>query len=275
MGYIPPPQLAGERESYLEAYNKILSSHRRSPLSAASSVIMLVAPNVDALCASRMLATLFKQDDVVYRIIPVSGPQVMLIRAEELSTYPDVCFKVVHLRQESDVLTKLHTLILIDMGSTLELTQEDWFGSFDLKVTVHVIDSRRPRSLTNLFMGGKNGDRIIVWDDGDSDELKDEKISYETVLVSHDDKIIRSYIHDSQYNPEPDPNSEEDDGSDDEDDFRGTDDESEHEDEETYDASGSQTNKRRRGARNAARKRSRRNSNVSQHNVYHHLFSSI
>ena len=34
---------------------------------------MLVAPNVDALCASRMFASLFKQDDVVYRIIPVSG----------------------------------------------------------------------------------------------------------------------------------------------------------------------------------------------------------
>ena len=34
---------------------------------------MLVAPDVDALCASRMLADLFKQDDVSYRIIPVSG----------------------------------------------------------------------------------------------------------------------------------------------------------------------------------------------------------
>ncbi len=34
---------------------------------------MLVAPDVDALCAARMLADLFKQDDVVYRTIPVSG----------------------------------------------------------------------------------------------------------------------------------------------------------------------------------------------------------
>lgn len=33
---------------------------------------MLVAPDVDALCASRILATLFKQDDVIHRIIPIS-----------------------------------------------------------------------------------------------------------------------------------------------------------------------------------------------------------
>ena len=73
MVYLPLPQLAGNRRSYLEAYNEILSSHRRSPLSSASSVIMLVTPNVDALCASRMFASLFKHDDVIYRIIPVSG----------------------------------------------------------------------------------------------------------------------------------------------------------------------------------------------------------
>lgn len=34
---------------------------------------MLVAPDVDALCASRMLADLLKQDDIMHRIIPVSG----------------------------------------------------------------------------------------------------------------------------------------------------------------------------------------------------------
>jgi cell division control protein 45 len=73
MVYLPPPHLAGNRRSYLEAYKDILTSHRRSPLSSASSVIMLVAPNVDALCASQMFARLFKLDDVIYHIIPVSG----------------------------------------------------------------------------------------------------------------------------------------------------------------------------------------------------------
>ena len=73
MGWIPAPHLAGERPSYRQMYNKILSDYRQAPLSSASAVIMLVAPNVDALCASRMLAAMFKHDDIGYRIIPVSG----------------------------------------------------------------------------------------------------------------------------------------------------------------------------------------------------------
>ena len=51
---------------------------------------MLVAPDVDALCASKMLADLFKQDDVMYRIIPVSGHAELEKTRDELTTYPDV-----------------------------------------------------------------------------------------------------------------------------------------------------------------------------------------
>src|SRR5271154_2539297 len=71
---VPPPQLSTpSRPSYAEAYTKILAAHRRSPLTSASSEILLVAPDVDALCAARMLADLFKQDDVMHRLVPVSG----------------------------------------------------------------------------------------------------------------------------------------------------------------------------------------------------------
>lgn len=74
MGYIPPPQLAnGTQPSYAETYSKILATFRSSPLTSASSVIILVAPDVDALCAARMLSDLFNQDDVIHRIIPVLG----------------------------------------------------------------------------------------------------------------------------------------------------------------------------------------------------------
>ena len=90
MVYLPPPQLSGSRPSYAEAYSKILASHRRSPKTAASSVIILVAPDIDALCASKMLADLFKQDDVMYRIIPVSGHAELERIRDELTTYPDV-----------------------------------------------------------------------------------------------------------------------------------------------------------------------------------------
>lgn len=76
MVYLPPPQLeTPERLGYEAAYHDILATHRSGApgASSASALIMLVAPDVDALCASRMLADLFKQDDVSYRIIPVSG----------------------------------------------------------------------------------------------------------------------------------------------------------------------------------------------------------
>jgi cell division control protein 45 len=92
MVFIPPPHLASaSRPSYAETYNNILAAHRRSPLSAASSVIILVAPDVDALCAARMFAELFKQDDVMHRIIPLSGIADLERMRDELVTYSEVC----------------------------------------------------------------------------------------------------------------------------------------------------------------------------------------
>ena len=91
MVYLPPPQLASEtRPSYGEAYANILAAHRRSPLTSASSVIILVAPDVDALCAAHMLATLLKHDDVMHRVIPVSGHAELEKQRDELATYADV-----------------------------------------------------------------------------------------------------------------------------------------------------------------------------------------
>ena len=91
MVYLPPPHLASEtRPSYGEAYAKILATHRRSPATSASSVIILVSPDVDALCAAQMLAELFKQDDVMYRIVPISSHTEFENMKDELATYADV-----------------------------------------------------------------------------------------------------------------------------------------------------------------------------------------
>jgi cell division control protein 45 len=91
MVYIPPPQLATpSRPSYAEIYANILAAHRRSPLTSASSVIILVAPDVDALCAARMLADLFKQDDVMHRTVPVSGIAELEHVRDELITLTEV-----------------------------------------------------------------------------------------------------------------------------------------------------------------------------------------
>lgn len=91
MVFVPPPHLASaSRPSYAETYNHILAAHRRSPLSAASSVIILVAPDVDALCAAKMFAELFKQDDVMHRITPLSGIADLERMRDELITYSEV-----------------------------------------------------------------------------------------------------------------------------------------------------------------------------------------
>jgi cell division control protein 45 len=91
MVYIPPPHLATHtRPSYAQSYLNILQSHRRSPLTSASSIIILVAPDVDALCAARMLADLFKQDDVMHRIVPVSGIAELEIVRDDLLSYSEV-----------------------------------------------------------------------------------------------------------------------------------------------------------------------------------------
>lgn len=86
----PPSETNTHRQTYSHAYNSILTARRRSAGTAASSVILLVPPEVDALCAARMLAHLFRQDDVMYRIIPVSGFAALYQVREELMRYDEV-----------------------------------------------------------------------------------------------------------------------------------------------------------------------------------------
>ncbi|KIY43614.1 CDC45-like protein [Fistulina hepatica ATCC 64428] len=202
MVYLPPPEASGSKPSYADAYASILRAHRQSPLTSASSVIILVAPDIDALCAARMLADLFRQDDVLYRIIPVSGIDSLEATRDQLSTYTD-----------------LHTLILLNMGGILDLPSPEWFGDFDPRVAVHVIDSSRPQNLSSLFGGGENGERIIVWDDGETVKLIEEKEAWEALM----------------YEPEPDSDE------DSEDDLYASSEESglEEEQEEYSDADGS------------------------------------
>ncbi|KAI0302062.1 CDC45 family [Russula brevipes] len=181
MVFVPPPHLASaSRQSYADAYNNILAAHRRSPLSAASSVIILVAPDVDALCAAKMFAELFKQDDVMHRITPLSGIADLERMRDELVTY-----------------SELHTLILLNIGSILDLPSSEWFGDFPPKVHVHVIDSGRPQNLSSLFGEVEGAERIIVWDDGGAEHLDEERRAWETL----------------NNDPEPDSDESSDDGS--------------------------------------------------------------
>lgn len=91
MVYLPPPHLStASRPSYAEAYTRILTAHRSSPLTSASGVIIASATDVDALCAARMLADLFKQDDVMHRIIPVGDVYAFGLVRNDLQEYSEV-----------------------------------------------------------------------------------------------------------------------------------------------------------------------------------------
>ncbi|KAH9951948.1 CDC45-like protein [Amylocystis lapponica] len=223
MVYLPPPHLASaSRPSYAEAYANILATHRRSPATSASSVIVLVAPDVDALCAARMLADLFKQDDVMHRLIPVSGHAELEHMRNELATYAEVPRLSHRLSAAfSHRPSQLHTLILLNMGAILDLPSSEWFGDSSPQLTVHVIDSSRPQNLSSVFGGGENGERIVIWDDGGAEHLQEERKAWEALT----------------YEPEPDSDS-------DDSDLDSQEDPAEDEDEEDYE-DGSPSGKRR------------------------------
>jgi cell division control protein 45 len=91
MVHLPAPHpSAASRPSYVDAYSRILTVHRSSPLTSASGVIIASATDVDALCAARMLADLFKQDDVMHRIIPVGSHFEFGLVRNDLLTYTEV-----------------------------------------------------------------------------------------------------------------------------------------------------------------------------------------
>ena len=91
MVYLPPPQLErpGTR-GYEQAYNEIIATHRAPAFSSASSLIILVAPDVDALCAARILQDLLRQDDIMHRVIPVSGMNEFEVQRDRLVLEGDV-----------------------------------------------------------------------------------------------------------------------------------------------------------------------------------------
>ena len=111
---------------------------------------------------------------------------------------------------------QLHTLILLNIGSILDLPSSEWFGDFPPRVHVHVIDSGRPQNLSSLFGGSEGSERVIVWDDGGAERLDDERKAWETLNVSilWSNQLLRALIVFLLKNePEPDSDASSDDDS--------------------------------------------------------------
>lgn len=125
----------------------------------------------DGLLAARILASLFRQDDVPYRLVPVGG-------------YSELEAK----RDEALASEELHTLILLSLGSLLPLSS---YFQLPRGCHLHIIDSHRPWNLSNLFgldvedtEDGGVSDRFWVWGDGEEGHLDGVKKSWEALEVS-------------------------------------------------------------------------------------------
>ncbi|KAL0933068.1 CDC45-like protein [Colletotrichum truncatum] len=177
----------------------------RHPLSPP--VLILVALEPDALCASRILTRLLKHDYIPHKIQPVSG-YADLERAGQ-----DLVRPMMETQGGSGgVVVCLGVGGMVDLGTLLGLEPEGEELTFG-GVEVWVIDSHRPWNLGNVFGGyplepvveesaslqtrcptgvsagridrsyqpGKGG--IVVFDDGDiEDDLNTEKEAYLALL---------------------------------------------------------------------------------------------
>ncbi|KAG8769787.1 hypothetical protein FRC12_004741 [Ceratobasidium sp. 428] len=168
MVVVVPPSGRAQR-TYATEYKAIVGRYVRSPAKSASSIVIISAPDVDALCATRILTSMFRNEGVLYRVTPISG-------------YPDLT----EYREELLKSPELQTVILVNIGAILELLSDEWFGAFPPEVTIHVIDSTRPQNLSNLFAPGKEGERVRVWDDGGALSLDKYREAYETFLYGVD-----------------------------------------------------------------------------------------
>ncbi|QRW27499.1 PAB-dependent poly(A)-specific ribonuclease subunit PAN2 [Rhizoctonia solani] len=168
MVIVVPPSGRAQR-TYATEYKSIVARYVRSPAKSASSIVIIPSPDVDALCATRILATMFRNEGVLYRVNPISGYPDLTAYREELLKSPE-----------------LQTIILVNIGAILDLLSEEWFADFPHDVTIHVIDSTRPQNLSNLFAPGREGERVRVWDGGEALKLEKQKEAYEAFLYAVD-----------------------------------------------------------------------------------------
>lgn len=136
-------------------------------------ILVLVALDVDALCACRIIKNLFQQDNVQYTIVPVSG----IDNIKEL--YDE------HKEQ-------IKIFLLINCGGNIDFDVLE----ADEDSTFYVVDSHRPLDLNNVF---KEQIKILIKDgDATIDEIPDPE------------KVIEYEDEDEEENKENE-NSEEDD----------------------------------------------------------------
>ncbi|KAI8851273.1 CDC45-like protein-domain-containing protein [Chytridium lagenaria] len=119
-----------------EAYVRIKEDAASS--GGGISVLVFVTADADSLCALKILLKLFKSDCIAYLVVPVAG-------LDELNAAT-----MRHVQEN----TEIKSLVMLNCGGILDLES---FFPLSEKMSVYVIDSHRP---------------VIVFDDGEADEMK-------------------------------------------------------------------------------------------------------
>lgn len=115
------------------AYHELVGRARGSP---ACTTFLFVAPDVDSLCAAKLLSTLLKTDDVPHQTVPIGSWAQLQGEASQLAT-----------------TTAVRSLVLVGLGASADLHALLGPDACDLPpdCMVHVIDAHRPIALANLF----------------------------------------------------------------------------------------------------------------------------
>lgn len=107
--------------------------------------LLLVNFDVDAICACKILQHLFKNDNIIYTLVPVQGIQDMVHAYEEN-------------REE------IKNVLLINCGGTLDLVE---LLQPEESVIFYILDSHRPYDLCNVY--SENQVRILGKPDEDDE----------------------------------------------------------------------------------------------------------
>jgi cell division control protein 45 len=167
--------------SYSTAYSHILSRARGSP---SCTTYLFVSPDVDALCAARLLSGLLKNDDVAHQTVPVGSwvdlmNEAVQIKEEDVRYCPFLLLSFPRLFLSSTKLdgtdlfclnNQVRNLILINLGATADLYAI--FGPSDPETgqqgldfppscMIHVVDSHQPIALSNLFTGNEYANAVF------------------------------------------------------------------------------------------------------------------
>ncbi|KAI9339661.1 CDC45 family [Obelidium mucronatum] len=141
------------------AYSRIKAAAAALP--SANTVLVIASPDPDALCACKMISTLFKSDCIIHQIIPVSGYDHL----DKTNT------------QKIRNNDNLRSIIMLNCGGVIDIAET---LSIPPEATVYIIDSHRPLHLGSIY----KYEQVMVLDDGEIEEMKDVEEAFNAIEMA-------------------------------------------------------------------------------------------